>query len=495
MNMRNPGLCRRWTALLLVLWLAVPLCAQASELHDPHVTYCVDFEYLKQIAPGAAAWLYSPDGTFNTPVMYSPDEKHYLRHRFDEAWDNNGSLFFTGDAAPDFTQPILTMHGNFCAGDELFGSLYNYRRADGYYQQHPTLYLLTPEGNYRLDVFAGLRTAHSDHDSWRISDSAFLLTETLPQVLAASFLTPLAEALPQEGDQWMILTTEDRRDQGNRYVIYTRMRPVTLAEDAPVMNVNQMALDNRATLNGFYTVEGVGTWMVYGQNDPSWDPLIFETENSSRKRHFGDGGCGPTAVAAAIANLSSPEELLKINYYAPQPYGYTICTCSLTQPFCYDNHVPYCINTPEEMLRYFPLVVGNFATGNNTLGVQGRYDRYGTNMNYLETLCKAVYGLQVNRTEDKVVAFDFLQQGKGTAVTCTGKTTIFSPFTNTSHFITLVGADDTYVYIIDPLRRSDYGDLDPDGDVEILTPGLVRLTRQKAMYMMMSPIYLLSVEE
>jgi hypothetical protein len=237
-------------------------------------------------------------------------------------------------------------------------------------------------------------------------------------------------------------------------------------------------------------VDGVGSWLIYAQNDPIWNHMIFETVSSRRKRHFGDGGCGPTAVAMAVANLVPPEDLTKINAYAPEPCGYTLCSCWVTETFCYQYHVPLRVNTPEEMLRYYPAVLGNFITGNNTLELQGRYDRYGTGMNYLPGFLEKVYGISMLQTNDKAAAFEFLQQGRGMVVTCTGDYN--SPFTRTSHYITLAGADEEYVYILDPLRREDYGDLDPDGVLEILTPGLVRMKKTDAMLIMLAPLYLMT---
>ncbi len=486
---RRAGVFRRLTALLLMVALLGPALAGAQG-----VRYAADFDFLSLYAPDTVAWLYHPNGSINAPVQYSADSTFYLRNRFNGRQDSTGSLFFTGDAPPDFSEPILVMQGNNTSDDTLFGSLYLYRQ-EGYYEANPTLYLYTPSGDFRLDVFAGIRTTHRDHESWPVEDSVTLLTETLPEILSRSFLTPLEENLPEAGDQWMILTTENRRDEGVRYVIYTRMRPVSYTGGEETVLLNQMDMDARETLSTRYTVEGVGSFLIYGQNDPAWDHLIFEAEHSSRKRQFGDGGCGPTAIAMAIANLVPAEDLLKINAYAPTAYGYTFCTCSLTEFYCYTYHVPYQLSTPEEMLRYFPLAVGSFATGHNTLEVKGRYDRYGSSLNYLEALCGNVYGLTVTGTTSMEKAIAFLQEGKGMAITCTVGPT--SPFTGSSHYITLAAADEEYLYVLDPLRREkeEYGDLDPTDVLEVLTPGLVRMKLSDAMLTVMSPFYLISAPE
>lgn len=482
---------RRWAAFLLAVFICFgTLCdTQATSLKN---RYFVDFDFIRQIAPDAVAWLYRPDETFNVPVVYSKDSQHYLNHRYDGIKHHHGSLFFTGDTAPDFSEPVLLMHGYNATDDHLFGSFYLYRRNEDYYEQHPSLYLYTPNGAYQLDIFAGIRTNQGDDYTWTVPDDETRRMEMLPGILERSFLTPLPDSLPQEGDQWLLMTAEGKKPENTRYVLYTRMRPLEQTEELPAVELNQMEMDRRETQNGTFTVEGLGEYMIYGQNDPSWDRLIFETTYSSRKRPFGDGGCGPTAVALALANLLEPEDLLKINDYSPDPYGYTICSCSITQHFCHQYHLPYHIDTAEEMLRYFPLVIGSFATGYNTLDVQGRYDSFGSNMDYLEALCTQVYGLPYETTTDKDVAFNFLKERKGIAITCT---LADSPFTSRSHYITMAAADDTYLYVLDPLRRESYGDLDPHEKLDILTPGLVRMKIADAYNISMFPIFMISYPE
>jgi hypothetical protein len=39
---------------------------------------------------------------------------------------------------------------------------------------------------------------------------------------------------------------------------------------------------------------------------------------------------------------------------------------------------------------------------------------------------------------------------------------------------------DGYIYVLDPLRRETYAELDPNGIVEIITPGLVRVKLENA---------------
>ena len=151
--------------------------------------------------------------------------------------------------------------------------------------------------------------------------------------------------------------------------------------------------------------------------------------------------------------------------------------------------MPYQLKTAEEYLRYFPLAVAEFCMGNNTFGVQGRRDSYGTNMTYLEALC-SVYGITMTTVRDRDEAVAMLQKGGATAIACTTS----GPFTSRSHFVALAGADEEYLYVLDPLRREDYSELDRYNVVEIITPGLVRVRVENVYLCRLSSIAVLTRE-
>lgn len=476
---------QRLTALLTACWLCLTCIFPVQAASDVQTYYTVDFETLRRSVPDAVAWIYQPGTDLHMPLVYSRNPDFYLSHRYDGRGSSNGTVFMTGENAPDFSAPVIVLRGNNCLDYSLFGSLSEYS-SEAFYQERPSLTIVTPEANYRLDVFAGMKLRHSDHSSWMVSDDDDERMQALEGILENSFMKAEASALPQKGEAWAILTTESADDSGSRFVIYARKRKIDRG-DARAVDLVKAEMDERETLNGYFTVEGVGTWMVYGQNDPIWKRLIFETANSSRRRPFGDGGCGPTALAMAIVNLVEKEELSKIADYSASMYGYRFCPCSVNENFCSGLHQRYTLSTPDEYLRYFPLVVGSFAAGNNTLGVQGRRDSWGTNMSYLEALC-GVYDIAVTTTTDKAEAIRFLQEKRGMAVSCTVAS---SPFTGSSHFIAIAGADEEYMYVLDPLRRESYGELDPYGMLEILTPGLVRVHLTDVVNIPLYPFYLM----
>ncbi len=464
--------------LMSVLLFCSSALAERTVQED--VQYTVDFAYIDSFAPGSVGWIYQPHSTINQPLMYSSDSTYFLHHRYTGRSHRNGAIFMTGETSPDFSAPVITLYGNNCYDNTLFGSLSLYKDPE-YYLQNPTFYLITPQGEYRLDVFAGLRINRRD-DSWQISEPS---AEQLKTILQSSFIVPDVDFLPQEDDSWAVLATIPVDDQVNRYVLYARKRRITY-DQPTVYDMNRQEMDLRQTQNGRVTVDGVGSWMVYAQDDPLWDRLIFEATTSPKRRVFGDGGCGPTAVAIALASILDGEELTQIGKLSNMPYGYRFCSCSVTEDFCSGLHLPYQLSTPEQFVRYFPLAVASFSTGNNSLDVRGRNSGYGTNMSYLQPLCEAM-GVSCVKTNSQSEAVDFLRDEGHIIVTCTAGAS--SPFTDTSHFLVMAGVDDEYLYLIDPMRRDDYSRWDEMGIVEIVAPGVVRVQLKYVDYCNLGPFF------
>jgi len=474
---------RRRICLLLVLMLGW-LCAAQADSAEP---FTADFDYLRYFAPNTAAWLYQPGTTINHPVVWADDRTFYLSNRFDRVRSSSGSIYLMREDSPDLTAPVITLRGKNLMDNTMFGSLSEYREAD-YYQQHPTMYLISPEDSWQLDLFAGVRTTHKDTETWVVTADDRM--EKLPDILAASFLQPDPAFLPDDTDDWAVLATEAADRKGSRFVLYARKRP--LAQEAvPAIYMNQLGASEHSAISGYVSSEDAGRWLVYGQNDPLWRRFVFEAANSGKNRPFGDGGCGPTSIAIAIANLVPKEELPKLLAYASDENGYVFCTCCINDRRCSTDHVPYQLTTPDDFLRYLPLAVADFAMGNNTLGAKGRSSGYGTNMSYLEAIC-SVYGITVTRTDSQQEALDFLRQGRGVIVTCASGT--YTPFTQSSHFLVLAKATDEHFYVLDPMRRDSYAETDDYHLVELISPGLARVKVENMNVCHFSPFYMLEYE-
>ena len=79
------------------------------------------------------------------------------------------------DNATDFSDRNTIIHGHHMKNGSMFGWLESYRE-QAFYEAHPQMYLLTPDGDYRLEVLAGYTSeaAGSAYQQWFEDDAAFL---------------------------------------------------------------------------------------------------------------------------------------------------------------------------------------------------------------------------------------------------------------------------------------------------------------------------------
>jgi len=125
---------------------------------DPEVSPLhIDFAGLRAQSTDYVAWIYSPDTKINYPIAYTDNNFYYLDHIPGEQVNSNGTIFIDCRNASDFSDQNTCIYGHNMNDGSMFASLRDYREAS-YYNDHPVIYLSTPDFNYRLDLIAGLIT-------------------------------------------------------------------------------------------------------------------------------------------------------------------------------------------------------------------------------------------------------------------------------------------------------------------------------------------------
>lgn len=146
-----------------------------------------DFEALRQIDENVVAWLYGPETPVNYPVVQAADNEYYLTHMFGKK--KNSAMF---SSLTGYLQP-------------------------GYYEQHPTLALFTPQAAYTIRVFAGY-VAAPDSDAWRRAFSS--QQEFLQWCEAAARRSAFDSGLvPQPGQRVVTLSTCSYEFENARFVL------------------------------------------------------------------------------------------------------------------------------------------------------------------------------------------------------------------------------------------------------------------------------------
>lgn len=123
-----------------------------------------DFEALQKENPDIIAWLYSEGTPINYPVVQAEDNNYYLRRLTDGSYNSNGTLFLDFRCRSDFSDFSSVIYGHRMKSKAMFGTLPEYAEQE-YYDEHPVMYLLTPQADYKIELIAGFMTS-SDSEAY-----------------------------------------------------------------------------------------------------------------------------------------------------------------------------------------------------------------------------------------------------------------------------------------------------------------------------------------
>ena len=176
----------------------------------------VDFTALQAANPEAIAWLYSPDTPIHYPVAQAADNDYYLHRLLDGRANAAGTLFMDYRNTGGLTDWNSVIYGHNMIDDSMFGSLPDYK-SQSYYEAHPDLYLLTPERDYLIKLFAGFVTS-ADAELYQsfnpTGEERIRLMESWKD--ASDFVS---EVCPTEEDRLITLSTCSYEYDNARYVL------------------------------------------------------------------------------------------------------------------------------------------------------------------------------------------------------------------------------------------------------------------------------------
>ena len=86
-------------------------------------------------------------------MTQAEDNDYYLRHLYDGTYNKAGCLFADYENKKDFSDRNTIIYGHNMRDGSMFASLNEYKE-QSYYDSHPQMYLVTPDGGYLCDIFA-----------------------------------------------------------------------------------------------------------------------------------------------------------------------------------------------------------------------------------------------------------------------------------------------------------------------------------------------------
>ena len=195
----------------------------------PLSSLTVDWDSLKATNPDVIGWIYVPGTVINYPIMYSGDDETYLYRDFygniGGNWmPNFGAIFLSGINEPDFSDLNNIVYGHNLISGAMFSDFAKFAKQDEF-DTHRSVYLLTPQGNYRLNTFAVLDVDSSDP----LATSDFIdtaeYTAYVQDKIDRSIVTP-EEGMPNAADiqkTFAFVTCDHDNYNDKRYVVYCKI--------------------------------------------------------------------------------------------------------------------------------------------------------------------------------------------------------------------------------------------------------------------------------
>lgn len=183
----------------------------------------VDFDALCEDAPDIIGWLYCADTPINYPLVAYSDNDYYLHRLPDGSTNSGGTLFMDYLNSRDFSDWNSIIYGHHMKDQSMFGTLVRYRE-QAYADAHPILYLLTPEGDYKLCVIGGY-TTQSASASYAIPADEAGRDSLVDRAVRNTEFQPQYQAQP--GQKLITLSTCAYEFEEARFILIAALVPIS----------------------------------------------------------------------------------------------------------------------------------------------------------------------------------------------------------------------------------------------------------------------------
>lgn len=194
----------------------------------------VDFDSLLALNGDVFGWIYCEDTVINYPVAWGRDNDYYLRRDYLGNYGTGGTIFSDAGNIKGVVDSNIILYGHNMRNHTMFASLGEWKEQE-FYEEHPVMWLLTPEQDYRIDLFSCYVTdAESEtYTIYRGADEEFI--EYLQSAQDQSVIITPVELDPQ--DHYVVLSTCEYSFHNARTVIHGRLVPVDSAGGVPLSSM------------------------------------------------------------------------------------------------------------------------------------------------------------------------------------------------------------------------------------------------------------------
>lgn len=202
----------------------------------------VDWDALRAINPDIVGWIYIPNSPINYPVVQGENNDEYLHQAFDGStgWlASAGTIFLDSANAANFSDRNSAVYGHHMNDGSMFAALSDWQNNDEF-NAHRDIYLLTPQGNYRLKSFALIKTTGDD----ALVQTAFANDESYQSYIQDKLDRSV---VTQEGDvlsaadikQSILFSTCEYSQNDGRAVLFAAVVETTVVNDPYVVGTTE----------------------------------------------------------------------------------------------------------------------------------------------------------------------------------------------------------------------------------------------------------------
>ena len=176
----------------------------------------VDFDALSAINPDIVGWLTVEGTGIHYPVVQGEDNDFYLAHQFDKSPSRAGCLFVDVVNDATFTDRNTIIYGHYTKDRSMFYELRGYKQQD-FFDAHPTGWLMTPSGVYKLQFFSGY-VSDVYGNAWDTDFSETDYLEWLKSCKAKSYF--VSDIMPEGDSRILTLSTCSYEFENARFVLH-----------------------------------------------------------------------------------------------------------------------------------------------------------------------------------------------------------------------------------------------------------------------------------
>lgn len=187
-----------------------------------------DWKVLEAWNPDICGWIYSPGTAIDYPIVQGADNDWYLNHTVDQKKSMIGSIFLDSRNQADFSDDVSVIYGHHIRGGRMFTPISGYKD-QRYYEEHPVMYLYTPEADYRIELFADeILDGGTGSFPFRFVDEK-AREDWLEQLQADGAFRKAPKPAPEE--RILALCTCTYEYQDARYTVYGIMKKLEIEEN------------------------------------------------------------------------------------------------------------------------------------------------------------------------------------------------------------------------------------------------------------------------